>query len=148
MNQSENTKEALIVLCRPEESRNVGSVCRAMKNMDIHNLRIVGKKEDYDEEKSLSFQFMPLIYGRMPAFSAQSQKPAPTAHGFAAQPDGAAKTAKTGCYCRKNLQSVTRIFLKERSRLFSAMSAPVLQTKSSLTATQVLLLRQTAETVH
>ena len=51
MNQSENTKEAVIVLCRPEESRNVGSVCRAMKNMDIHNLRIVGKKEDYDEEK-------------------------------------------------------------------------------------------------
>ncbi len=38
-----------VVLCRPEESRNVGSVCRAMKNMGFSDLRIVGKKEDFDE---------------------------------------------------------------------------------------------------
>ena len=40
-----------IVLCRPDESRNIGSACRAMANMGIKNLRIVGKKTDYDEEK-------------------------------------------------------------------------------------------------
>lgn len=41
----------IIVLCRPDESRNIGSVCRAMMNMDLYELRIVGKKEDYDDEK-------------------------------------------------------------------------------------------------
>lgn len=40
-----------IILCRPDESRNVGSACRAMANMGMKNLRIVGKKADYDEEK-------------------------------------------------------------------------------------------------
>lgn len=41
----------VVVLCRPEESRNVGAVCRAMANNGIHTLRIVGKKEDFDEER-------------------------------------------------------------------------------------------------
>ena len=40
-----------IILCRPDESRNVGSACRAMANMGMKNLRIVGKKADYNEEK-------------------------------------------------------------------------------------------------
>lgn len=40
-----------IVLCHPDESRNIGSACRAMANNDIYNLRIVGKKEDYNEEQ-------------------------------------------------------------------------------------------------
>ena len=40
-----------IVLCRPDESRNIGSTCRAMANMGMKNLRIVGKKADYNEEK-------------------------------------------------------------------------------------------------
>lgn len=40
-----------IVLCRPEESRNIGSVCRAMANSGLTKLRIVGRREDYDEEK-------------------------------------------------------------------------------------------------
>lgn len=40
-----------IVLCRPDEARNIGSACRAMANMGIKTLRIVGKKADYDEEK-------------------------------------------------------------------------------------------------
>ncbi|OQA63068.1 MAG: putative tRNA/rRNA methyltransferase [Spirochaetes bacterium ADurb.Bin269] len=39
----------VIVLCRPEESRNIGSVCRAMKNMGCYTLRIVGKAEDYSD---------------------------------------------------------------------------------------------------
>ncbi len=38
-----------IVLCHPEESRNIGSVCRAMQTMDITHLRIVGTKQEYDE---------------------------------------------------------------------------------------------------
>lgn len=41
----------VIVLDRPEESRNVGSVCRAMANSGLHTLRIVGRKEDFDEER-------------------------------------------------------------------------------------------------
>ena len=46
-----NTEKARIILCRPAESRNIGSVCRAMKNMAIKELTIVGKKEDYNEEQ-------------------------------------------------------------------------------------------------
>jgi tRNA/rRNA methyltransferase len=51
-----NTNPGIIVLCRPEESRNIGSVCRAMKNMACTELRIVGTKEDYSDEhiKTLS----------------------------------------------------------------------------------------------
>lgn len=40
-----------IVLARPEESRNIGSACRAMANCGITNLRIVGKRENFDEER-------------------------------------------------------------------------------------------------
>ncbi|MBO5137021.1 MAG: TrmJ/YjtD family RNA methyltransferase [Spirochaetaceae bacterium] len=40
-----------VVLCRPEESRNVGAVCRAMANSGLKNLRIVGKPQDYSDEK-------------------------------------------------------------------------------------------------
>jgi len=40
-----------IILCRPEESGNVGSVCRAMKTMGCYDLRIVGEKGSYDEER-------------------------------------------------------------------------------------------------
>ena len=40
-----------VVLCRPEESRNVGAACRAMANNGISHLRIVGRREDFDEER-------------------------------------------------------------------------------------------------
>ena len=43
--------QTYIVLCRPEESRNIGSVCRAMANSGLTKLRIVGRREDYDDEK-------------------------------------------------------------------------------------------------
>lgn len=46
-----NLKNICIVLARPEESRNIGAACRAMANNDISCLRIVGKKEDYDDER-------------------------------------------------------------------------------------------------
>ncbi|MBQ6781378.1 MAG: RNA methyltransferase [Treponema sp.] len=46
-----NLKKLVIVLAHPEESRNVGAVCRAMANNGIGTLRIVGKKEDFDEER-------------------------------------------------------------------------------------------------
>ncbi len=46
-----NLSNIVIVLDRPDESRNIGSVCRAMANNDIKKLRIVGKKSDYDEER-------------------------------------------------------------------------------------------------
>ena len=44
-----NLSNVVIILCRPEESRNVGAVCRAMANNGLKNLRIVGKKQDFDE---------------------------------------------------------------------------------------------------
>lgn len=40
-----------IVLCRPEGSWNIGSVCRAMKTMNCLDLRIVGNKNDYQEDQ-------------------------------------------------------------------------------------------------
>ena len=40
-----------VVLCRPEESRNIGAACRAMANSGISRLRVIGKREDYDEER-------------------------------------------------------------------------------------------------
>jgi len=46
-----NLSNVVIILCRPEESRNVGSVCRAMANSGLKTLRIVGKKSDFDEER-------------------------------------------------------------------------------------------------
>ena len=46
-----NLKKITIVLVHPDESRNVGAVCRAMANNGISTLRIVGKREDYDDER-------------------------------------------------------------------------------------------------
>ena len=46
-----NLDNIVIVLSRPEEPRNIGAVCRAMANNNIHTLRIVGKKENIDIEK-------------------------------------------------------------------------------------------------
>ena len=44
-------KRIAIVLSRLEESGNVGAVCRVMANSDVSSLRIVGAREDYDDEK-------------------------------------------------------------------------------------------------
>lgn len=46
-----NLENIVIVLSRPEESRNIGAVCRAMANCGISCLRIVGKKDEIDEER-------------------------------------------------------------------------------------------------
>lgn len=46
-----NLRNIVIVLSHPEESRNVGAVCRAMANNGIKTLRIVGEKSDFDEER-------------------------------------------------------------------------------------------------
>ena len=45
-----NLNKIIIILDHPDESRNIGAACRAMANNDISELRIVGKKEDYDIE--------------------------------------------------------------------------------------------------
>lgn len=45
------SRDYCIVLCHPDQSKNIGSVCRAMANTDISTLRIVGNKSDYDEEQ-------------------------------------------------------------------------------------------------
>lgn len=44
-------KKIVIVLVRPEESRNVGAVCRAMANSGLDTLRIVGSRTDFDDER-------------------------------------------------------------------------------------------------
>lgn len=46
-----NLDNIYIILDRPEESRNVGAACRAMANNSISHLRIIGKKEDFDDER-------------------------------------------------------------------------------------------------
>lgn len=46
-----NLDKVFIVLSHPEESRNIGAACRAMANNNIRHLRIVGKREDYSDEK-------------------------------------------------------------------------------------------------
>lgn len=43
----------VVILCRPETSRNIGAVCRAMANNDCADLRIAGNKSDYDEQEIL-----------------------------------------------------------------------------------------------
>ena len=45
-----NLENIVIILCRPEENKNIGAALRAMANNDISCIRIVGKKEDYDEQ--------------------------------------------------------------------------------------------------
>lgn len=46
-----NLKNVCIILAHPEESRNIGSACRAMANCGIECLRIVGRRSDYDDER-------------------------------------------------------------------------------------------------
>lgn len=46
-----NLNNIVIVLTNPDESRNVGAVCRAMANSGLHTLRIVGEKSKFDEER-------------------------------------------------------------------------------------------------
>ncbi len=46
--------QVVIVLCNPDESRNIGSVCRAMLTMNIRRLRIVGNRSQYDENHILT----------------------------------------------------------------------------------------------
>ncbi len=45
-----NLENIAVILVNPEESRNVGAVCRAMANCGLSDLRIVGKKESFDDE--------------------------------------------------------------------------------------------------
>lgn len=44
-------EKVAIVLSHPENSKNVGAVCRAMATMDVSDLRIVGERRDYDSGK-------------------------------------------------------------------------------------------------
>ena len=46
-----NLKNVCIILAHPEESRNIGSACRAMANCGIECLRIVGCRSNYDDER-------------------------------------------------------------------------------------------------
>jgi tRNA/rRNA methyltransferase len=57
--------KAAVVLVRPEESKNVGAVCRAMANCALTDLRIVGWREDYRdiEVRSLALHAQDLWEG-------------------------------------------------------------------------------------
>ncbi len=46
-----NLQNIVIILSHPEESRNVGAVCRAMANNSIKELRIVGDRNQIDDER-------------------------------------------------------------------------------------------------
>ncbi len=46
-----NLNKIVIVLSNPDESRNIGAVCRAMANNGLYDLKIVGKKNNYNDEK-------------------------------------------------------------------------------------------------
>lgn len=46
-----NLDNIVIILSRPEEPRNIGAVCRAMANSNLHDLRIVADKSQIDVEK-------------------------------------------------------------------------------------------------
>lgn len=45
-----NIPQVVIVLCNPNEGKNIGAVCRAMFTMGLSRLRIVGHRADYDDE--------------------------------------------------------------------------------------------------
>jgi len=42
-----------VILCRPEISRNIGAVCRAMANNNCTDLRIIGNRANYDGNEIL-----------------------------------------------------------------------------------------------
>ena len=44
-----NLNKIVIVLSNPDESRNIGAVCRTMANNSLYDLRIVGKKNNYND---------------------------------------------------------------------------------------------------
>ncbi|MCH5290256.1 MAG: RNA methyltransferase [Treponema sp.] len=44
-----NLRNIVIVLSHPEESRNIGAVCRAMANSGLRTLRIVGARDSCDD---------------------------------------------------------------------------------------------------
>ncbi len=46
-----NLDNVVIILSHPEESRNIGAVCRGMANNNLHTLRIVGKREEFDDTR-------------------------------------------------------------------------------------------------
>ncbi len=50
-NRSVTPIPCAILLCRPEDARNIGSVCRAMKTMACSDLRIIGNKSDYADQQ-------------------------------------------------------------------------------------------------
>lgn len=46
-----NLDRIAIVLSHPENSQNVGAVCRAMATCGIHDMRVVGSRTDYDDDR-------------------------------------------------------------------------------------------------
>lgn len=50
MEQNPNLARIRIVLVEPQDGANIGSVCRAMKTMDIHELAVIGDRV-YDEDR-------------------------------------------------------------------------------------------------
>lgn len=51
-----------IILARPETSANIGAVCRAMATGNLHDLRIIGTRSEYDESviERIALQAFPL----------------------------------------------------------------------------------------
>ena len=124
-----------VILDHPEECRNIGAACRAMANNNITHLRIVGKKEDYDEEKIRILAIhAAYIYENAQFFdSIKSASADCTAAAGTTRRRG--KKQKESCFFRKNfpnLQILLQLILHavQILRWFSAMNAPVLQMSS------------------
>ena len=96
-----NLSQIVIVLCRPEESRNIGAVCRAMANNDISTLRIVGKREDYDDERVRILAIHSFPSGIMHSFLIQLHRQALTVRQWQEQHADVVKKEESS-FCQRN----------------------------------------------
>ena len=129
-----NFSNVVIILCRPEESRNVGAVCRAMANNSLKTLRIVGKKEDFDEERVriLAIHAAPIWENAM--FFDSITEAAKDCTIIAGTTRRRGKNAASSFY-PKNLQKQQIRFLKmQRSLSYSEMNARASKKKNSMNA--------------
>ena len=95
-----NLDNIVIVLDRPEEPRNIGAVCRAMANSNIHELRIVGKKEEIDIV-AVATSDKPIFLTKLNSIN-RSPKLQQTAYAQPEPQDAAERNERESFFCRKN----------------------------------------------
>ena len=131
-----NLNKIAIVLLNPEESRNVGAVCRAMANNALSDLRIVGSKENFDDEHVRRLAIHAADIWENAKFFNSITEAKKTARFPQAQHADEGKNAKTNFCSRKNLQNSLRTFQEQKqakvrlSQQFLEMSVQDFPTKS------------------